>query len=272
MSKTGKIAACIMAASGLLNAVQAAVVVDFNPVNADYTDASWDNTTGPITNALSLTTPIFDSSTVAPIYGAYRSGGTNSDATALANIDDADLLLRQNNGDGAGDGNRVYQYGLLLWKAEDFSDTSSTTFDQSANSSFSITARAFSDGANFNETRFVILNNGTYYIGGEEIGISSGDIIGTVDGTTATWAEWTDPWGAISSADGAELGGGLTYSAQTFDNVEAVGFVNFQARDKAGDIFTLTDFQVSTIPEPATLGLIAAAGIGVVFVRRFMSI
>ena len=71
--------------------------------------------------------------------------------------------------------------------------------------------------------------------------------------------------------DTADLGMSVTFSDQTFDDVTGVGVLADLGRSGSGTAaptFRLNDFEVALVPEPGTIGLIAAAGTSILFIRR----
>lgn len=80
---------------------------------------------------------------------------------------------------------------------------------------------------------------------------------------SVTWAGVTDVW----SIDAATTGTGDT--VDTFH--EVLLRVN-ESGSTTGNELAITNLSMTVIPEPATLGLISAVGVGLLFIRRFFQI
>ncbi|VGO18172.1 PEP-CTERM sorting domain-containing protein [Pontiella sulfatireligans] len=112
--------------------------------------------------------------------------------------------------------------------------------------------------------RFAVQSGGNWYVSSDYL-----DVEGSLSYSSANWATLTTATSASTSLMTAE---GLTYDVlgSALDNITAAGFFeeggvvdsNARARVKFD---TLT---VEVIPEPATLGLVAAFGGGIILIRR----
>jgi hypothetical protein len=155
---------------------------------------------------------------------------------------------------------------ILLWDSADFQGTG-RAFDASAGSSMSLSYNTFN---NHGATRFVIRDGSQYFLS-SDVGV--GNVGGSMDGSTVglEWATFNPT--EFQSFDGSSGDLGLaslgTFSAKTFDDVTGVGFMAEGDRIKGNNmVMPVNDFQVALVPEPATLGLIAAAGTALLFLRR----
>ncbi len=155
---------------------------------------------------------------------------------------------------------------MLLWDSADFQGTG-REFDASVGSSFSLSYNTFN---NHGETRFVIRDGSQYFLSSDvELDKDGGSMDGSAAGLE--WATF-DP-ADFQSFDGSLGDLGLTslgtFSPMTFNDVTGVGFIAEGDRIKGNNmVIPVDDFQVALVPEPATFGLIAAAGTALLFLRR----
>lgn len=257
--------ACLVAlTAGFSLSSHAALLVDFTP-SRDYDDQSWHETDGPIDVPLSLETPFFSGPGVTPIYGGFKSGG-DVPGELSGTVNNFRLLLSSGN-DSTDADDFIFQYSMLLWKADDFLASGDITFDQSTNSSFNIPSGLSVSVGTLRESSFVIVDSGKYYVSNDQ-GIVTNGI--SDNGSELTWAEWQNPAGDIADQTGpGKLIDGLTYNGMTFTNIEAVGYYSALARNGTNNpILRVDGFQVTAIPEPATFGLFAAFGGALLVVLR----
>jgi len=140
--------------------------------------------------------------------------------------------------------------GTYVWKQEDFLNGGDTG-TISLGTGSSITINLAEAGAT--DYRAVVNQGGSYYVSQS---VASDTADATFDLTATDWA-------TLNTAD-YSYG---TFSALTLDDVQSVGVWFDQSRNGLTR-FRVQDFQLNVIPEPATLGLVAAMGAGILFIRR----
>ena len=149
---------------------------------------------------------------------------------------------------------------MYVWKAADFL-VADTDFS-GAGSNLDYVRK--SNNTSTYEFRFVVQEAGTYYASDDYGNINDHNL----DVTTATWYEITV--GTAANSGAYSFAG--TSTALTLTDLQSVGFY---AAGENVDTFVrigMSDFNATVIPEPATLGLVAAFGGGLLFVRRFRKI
>ncbi len=117
--------------------------------------------------------------------------------------------------------------------------------------------------------RFVINQGGTYYISANAGNVQAGGNMFAYTGLALdalTWAAF-DPNSSIV------LTGSETFATlENYENIEGAGvWMQFTSNNNSKSL-ALSGFQVEAIPEPATLGLIAAFGGAIMMIRRHFQI
>lgn len=129
--------------------------------------------------------------------------------------------------------------------------------------SFSIDFAGYAN--NSGSLNWLVQKDGNYYISSQSYAFSGSTAASaTANASDLTWNAFT-PFAAGVATIGAP-------AAITLDNVTSVGYY-FTAERTSGVNWTGVDtryFSVSgtVIPEPATLGIVTAAGFGILFIRR----
>ena len=203
------------------------------------------------------------------VYGAYTTTGAGI-------VGGADLEVQDS---GPADGNDFLRFDavktasgdqasrvLALWDSADFLTSGFNSFDASAGSSLTLGIHTFANSGGGMGARFVIRDGSQFYISSFSMTATA-----SIDGTTAglQWGAFdVNNWASFDNSD-ANVGMGVTFSDQTFDNVTGVGFMSEIARpNTVGPVFRVDDFQAALVPEPMTLGLISIAGASLLFLRR----
>lgn len=241
----------MMAGILLGGAAQASTVIDFTAVdNVSPREKTVDSLTGD-SWAFSDTTLLFDGSINAgnsntKIYGGAEATWAGSQAYNPA--------FRIVSGAVSFPVNTDYSQeikGMLVWNKADFLNhsTDNVVFDENSSMSLDLSFFKTLTGG----VRFVVNDDGTYYASNTS---NKGDLI-LNDPGAETWAE-------IDTSDYSFVDG---FSTRDFSNIQGVG-VYLDASHTGNITFAMTDFQVTAIPEPATLGLVVAFGGGVLFIRR----
>jgi iduronate 2-sulfatase len=147
---------------------------------------------------------------------------------------------------------------LYLWDSADFLASGSFSFDDSADSSFSITGGTMFNMAGTGGSRFVIRDGGTYYLSNLKAldQTITGESV-TIAGSSAglQWAVFNPAQFASFTEDDADLGlGSLTFATRTFSNVTGVGII---ANTWRGSFTRLEigDFEVNLVGAPPDTSL-----------------
>jgi len=246
MKKTVSAMAMLIAAAMV---AQGAVIVSWGPTtdsvvanqniaqNTTFTDASYQSpAVGPnYNNTAAVASPDF--------YAALSH--TASTSFTVFNGASNDLLGRWQGTATAG----AVQSIMLAWDV-----TSTETLD-----SYTINGIGSFGGMTQRALRWLVQDSaGDWYASNEINGFGENvDITSNVG--VLSWVSYTP------HASGAVTFGGAATPSLT--DVQKVGFYHQWTTDGGGGVYQ-TGFQVSTIPEPATLGMVAAFGGAVLFVRR----
>lgn len=144
--------------------------------------------------------------------------------------------------------------GAYVWQQEDFlNGGGGYYFGDSAESYLELTG-----WMDYDEARFIAQIDGTYYVSQHER-FADGDRLSAAG--DALWSVYDPDSDLYFDADAA------TWDALPAGELQAVGI--YQSRDSGTLHMTAFDnFQVSAIPEPATLALLAAGGLAVALKRR----
>ena len=151
--------------------------------------------------------------------------------------------------------------GITLWNQADFlngADTGTLEFGNGSSLYVNLTAVV----GNARDVRFVVNQGGTYYVSGTQTTANGAQAFSIADVTADTWAP-------ISTTDYTF---GAVFSELTLDDVQGVGLYYDLQRTANISSIKFNGFQADVIPEPATLGLVAAFGGGILFFRRFLQI
>lgn len=231
------------------------LVADFNPQNlanammparsatVNGTTETWD---------FSDSNPLFNGNAAdgLKIYGGVQHFNSSAYVAGTLNVSSAFDRYQSQTGAAGVD------TSILLWNKADFVSGSSSplAFGNTADSQFGIVL----SGVNVTlDGRFVIKDSGTYYLS---------DYAMTASGTFALSGTDNAQWATFNPGN-FDFTPTSAFSAQTFTNVEAVGFAYSVSRSGITRIW-VNDFNASLVPEPATLGLVAAAGASLLFIRR----
>lgn len=165
---------------------------------------------------------------------------------------------------------------LYLWDSADFLVSGYNAFDNTANSSFTITAGTTFDmlsgnGVDSGGSRYVIRDGSTYYLSSVNAlkTTGTGETV-SMNGDTAglQWASF-DPTEFDAFTD-QDAGLGLTslgtFTTRTFDNVTGVGFIGNTYRGSFSR-FEVADVEVILVPEPST-AVLAGLGLAALVMRR----
>lgn len=202
----------------------------------------------------------------------YGGFSTTSDAGInnfrLRNDNIRVIQMSSNNGTGTESMKFLY-----VWDDATSGFGVNTSFGDTSDSSFDINMSQWLQNTTggVGGMHFVLRDSGTYYIANQLFGNSSGAFTAGIAGDTAglQWASFDPSKFTDYDASNASLGSiGLgTFSARTFDNVEAVGFIAENVRS-SGNFAQVSGFEVAMVPEPATVGLLGICGGGLLFIRR----
>ena len=185
------------------------------------------------------------------------------------------LWANVNNNNTSGGGPSQVR-ALYLWDSADFLVSGYNAFDNTANSSFTITAGTTfnmlnGSGADDGGSRYVIRDGSTYYLSS----VKALDTTGTgytvsMNGATVglQWASFDPAEFATFTDDVAGLGlvSLGTFSTRTFDNVTGVGFIGNTYRGSFSR-FEVADVEVALVPEPST-AMVAGLGLAGLILRR----
>jgi hypothetical protein len=256
---------------GVATFAQAGIVVDVNlPAAKVDLNRTADTDTGT-TRAwnFNTSTPFFNGPTNS---GLKIYGGLTATSAAALGADGSYIGVS-----GAQQGVRIQvssgsslavaEKCLLLWDKADFL-TSDNKFDTSVDSSLNLTIDVLTSSAGYEKgLRYVIREGSTYYV--SETGVNAAGS-STLTGATAKWGRFTASDFSLFQNSAADAGMGVSsYAPMTFNDVTGVGVIfNIERAAAQGPIIRISDYQVALIPEPGTLGIITAAGIGVLFIRR----
>jgi hypothetical protein len=215
---------------------------------------------------------LFDGSTSLgqKIYGGFQATNVVSASTSAFVIDNTSGFLAltspfttiQN------------KNGVMLWKSADFV-SGNNAFDGSAGSSFSISTGGTKQGNQ--AIAFILRDSGTYYISNQQnVNIGANASL-TFNGESAgqQWSVFDmDKWTAMRAGAAGDWNQTFSYGNMTFGNVEEVGFVfaGYRTAVTGNNTLQVAAFQVALIPEPGTLGIITASGLGILFIRRRLSL
>lgn len=230
---------------------------------------TWDAST-PLYNGTPAGTRIFG--------GVSITAQNNLVTTGVAVRIDAgsnQLWANVNNNNTSGGGPSQVR-ALYLWDSADFLVSGYNAFDNTANSSFTITAGTTFDmlsgnGVDSGGSRYVIRDGSTYYLSSVNAlkTTGTGETV-SMNGDTAglQWASF-DPTEFDAFTD-QDAGLGLTslgtFTTRTFDNVTGVGFIGNTSRGSFSR-FEVADVEVILVPEPST-AVLAGLGLAALVMRR----
>lgn len=225
---------------------------------------TWDAST-PLYNGTPAGTRIFG--------GVSITAQNNLVTTGVAVRIDAgsnQLWANVNNNNTSGGGPSEVR-ALYLWDSTDFLVSGYNAFDNTANSSFKITAGTTFDMGNSGGSRYVIRDGSTYYLSSVKALDTTGTgYDSTMDGATASlqWASFNPEEFATFTDDVAGLGLTSlgTFTTRTFDNVTGVGFIGNTSRGSFSR-FEVADVEVILVPEPST-AVLAGLGLAALVMRR----
>ena len=237
---------------------QAAVIVDYNaPATRTNGVSATTSTSFGDTWAFSDTSPLFaggDGQNNIIYGGAITTWTVEEDykpSVVQVNGSGAQIQLKP-----AGNATSTQRaLGAFVWNNADFlNGTAGTTVELGAGSTISMSVLE----SGVTEYRAVVNQGGTYYVSNDS---AVGAALSIADASATTWA-------LLNTAD-YTYG---TFGALTMDDVDGVGVWFDNSRVNNLSRFRVTDLQVNAIPEPATLGLVAAFGGGILFLRRFLQL
>lgn len=166
--------------------------------------------------------------------------GTNDDVITI-------LLNSATNGD-------IVQ-GLVFFKKADFASLSGDTITFDSTSSFTLGVTGNQGGGGNRGPRLAVLDGSSWYISSSVFGGFNGSLT-IADLSAENFASY-DPTGAPLNGTPTSF----TTAGSTFTDIQAVGYYfsnGTTSANKAG--FNINNFQITAIPEPATLGLVGMAG------------
>jgi hypothetical protein len=247
--------------------LQAAVMVDFSSSQVTNADklASSSGSYG-----LSTTTPIVAAGTTgytgSSLYGGF-SENVGSASSWYLNAGTGGARIRWNNDKGANGHNSS---ALVVFKQNEFLNglDSGTVSMDAANDTVSYqfsfagdVGPDATDRLSALSMRFVLQDDSGWHVS-EAVNYASG--FQTLEATEMTYFDY-DPVTDITSTIGSVA------ESASFDDIQFAGFYIDATRGlnvAQGTNGGLRDFSIQAIPEPATLGLIAVFGGGILFIRR----
>jgi hypothetical protein len=277
MTKEMGMIRALVACLGIAVGAQAGIVVDLNFDATDGTDYAPARspsvaTTNQLTYGWSDSSVLFDGDAGLgqKIYGGINTDGAGYVGATDSKIQDAggtaNDFLAISTLKTAADAHTTE--ALVLWDSADFLSTGNA-FDATANSSFTVGIHSFANtSGGKNGLRFVIRDGGSYYVSSFFADVAG---LATLTGDAAglQWGVFNPDNFASYDDNAGDLGLGVSFSSQTFSDVTGVGFiVDVDRPNTASALVRINDFQVALVPEPASLGLITAAGAGLLFLRR----
>jgi hypothetical protein len=206
-----------------------------------------------------------------PLYGVFQTEGD----AAFAPFDAPNYVIE-------GDAGNTDLHGILSFGVKGVAPNTSSK----VTGLFSITAGDFINGGvsagdtissisldiqdvrgdTLNSTRLAVQSGGAWFL--SDVAFTGSQTGTNLTYTGGTWAAFTP---ATASSASLMTGEGLIYdvNGSSLDSIEAVGF--FFEGETAGTArarLRIQGFEVHTIPEPATLGLLGVAGTILFLVRR----
>jgi len=257
-------------------------VVGANVPNTNY-DVDTD-TTKQIN--FSTTTLLFNGSIGADqsFYGGFQlvgQGGNSVNQHRIQNSGTPSFQIAAP--DGTTNGLETAKF-IHMWDDTTSDFGGNNIFDATADSSFSFSSNQWLQSATpagvVGGMQFVLRDSGSYYISNQQFGRDNfgGGFDATISGDTAglEWAVFNPTGTGFTNYDASdsELGFGIVaadFSAQTFSNVEAVGYIAELGRF-SGINGRVDDFSANlvAVPEPSSFALLAGmlALTGVMIRRR----
>lgn len=156
-----------------------------------------------------------------------------------------------------------YVAGLFSFQSADFLNGGVESGDYLSGATMNIANFSGDAGS---VVRFAVKSDGAWYLSAKNA--TSAKTMTFANPATALWGAFTPSTAASTTLMAS---GGLTYDTlgSTLNGIEAVGF--FFEGNRGGTArarIKVDDFQIETIPEPATLGLVATFGAGIILIRR----
>lgn len=193
------------------------------------------------------------------IYGALQAhnevSGPVNFTSAL--VDDrtssgkSDLITTRLNSTSEGD---IVQ-GLLFFKKENFANLSSATITFDSTSSANMAVGSLKGAGGNRGARLAVQDGSSWYVSSAYFNGSSGSV-SIPDLSVAMFASY-DPTVAPLGATPTSF----TKAGSTFTDIQAVGYYFYLGTTSAVEAgLDLSSFNITAVPEPATLGLIASAG------------
>jgi len=262
MLKFATLLAMSLLAVASLKASTPATFVDFNAANATINGGAYltlpisysnGTNTGRWNFDPSLTTPLVPATaTTAQIFGGINvvSVGTlgsvpyarihNNNPPGWPNAPKVFVMSDAGSSTNINNVNMVY-----LWKRSDFPGNQpsySDTFDSSSTLSVHITDDSHTTGGDAEETRFIILNGSTYYISEAKAAATGTFTLTNFNNNSTAGFRWAPIPLTSTTFDIPQSG--LVYAAQTFGDVQAVGWIGRGSRNYTGlyafDTFSAT--------------------------------
>jgi len=250
--KSAGLLALFLLVAVTLRASTPATFVNFNAANA--TISGGDYKTLPITSS-STTMGIwnFDPTFTTPLVPATTTtaeifGGLNVTASGTGTMGSTPYARLHNNNppgwpnapkvflvsDAGSSGTNINNINMLyLWKRSDFTGNQpsySDVFDSSSTLSVHITDANSVTGGDAIETRFIVLNGSTYYVSEAKATTTGTFTLTNFNNNSATGFRWA-PITAPTSTSFDIPQSGLVYTAQTFGDVQAVGWIGRGSRN-----------------------------------------
>lgn len=260
MKRTVAITAAMLVGLG----ASAAVIVDFNregvSANALARAADINTTLGDTWN-FSDSTPLISSTdgTNSTVYGGMATTwSTSTDYNPNLRHLASEFQIQVQSGLG-----NTAAKGMLVWKKEDFlngANAQTVGFSSGDSLSVNFTTIAVSSRS----FRFVVNQGGSWYVSNiQKSDTTTG--VWSIDPTSYSWRTITTDGNYTIAASGAMI---------ALDDIRAVGLYMDVARTGNQTLIKFDGFQanVSAIPEPGTLGLVALASGGLVVLRRVFTV
>jgi hypothetical protein len=240
-----KMFSALTALVGLCVSAHAEVVVDFN-VNQVTNGTAFGSSFALADLNLAAT-----NYSGAAMKGAYNEVGGNNYRVEVAGGQGASVRT--------GDGQTAS--GMWAWKTAATS-AFAAGFDTLTADLRLTTANIAPDGVDY---RFVVENAGSWFIS-ETVATKPATATSVAISTNALSLDWFDY--DPSTVAGVTNFGSTVVSATTFTDMDYIGaYLSVTGLD-ASKNYGIKDLTATAIPEPATLGLIAAFGSAILFIRR----